>query len=182
MRAMWVLGGVLGLAFGCQRPSASSKAAVAEAAVASSPVDPCDEDLGGVWVSAADPSFRYDATDDGGTLTLTLRRVRPADAGFRPRVFRDAGQADADGGALAEVPQAPAVVLKRTPDGFTGATRVTAQRADGRECEAHFPVRVEACAAGRLTLSATPALTLDDVCQTTPANAVRQVLERRPGG
>jgi hypothetical protein len=56
----------------------------------------CLGDLSGAWVHATDPSYRYDATDDGGTLTLVVSRFFAVDAGFRPRQFRlDAGAPDA---------------------------------------------------------------------------------------
>lgn len=43
--------------------------------------------LAGEWVHADDSSYRYFATDDGGTLTLTVRHVVTVDAGFVPRRF-----------------------------------------------------------------------------------------------
>jgi hypothetical protein len=56
----------------------------------------CLADLSGSWVHATDPSYRYEATDDGGTLTLVVSRFIVVDAGFRPRLFRvDAGSPDA---------------------------------------------------------------------------------------
>ncbi len=56
----------------------------------------CLGDLSGTWLHDEDPSWRYDAVDDGGTVTLVVSRVDlPVDAGFRPRRFRDAGVGDA---------------------------------------------------------------------------------------
>jgi hypothetical protein len=56
----------------------------------------CLENLSGAWLHDEDPSWRYDALDDGGTVTLVVTRLElPIDAGFRPRRFRDAGTSDA---------------------------------------------------------------------------------------
>lgn len=64
----------------------------------------CTSSLAGPWVHGSDPSFRYEAEDDGGTLTLRVFHELVVDAGFTPRRFRpvpDAGSA-LDGGPRAD--------------------------------------------------------------------------------
>jgi hypothetical protein len=56
--------------------------------------------LAGEWVHADDSSYRYFATDDGGTLTLQARHVVPVDAGFVPRRFGLPPSPSIDAGAL----------------------------------------------------------------------------------
>jgi hypothetical protein len=88
MRAWWVFP-VLAVV-GCQRPPPPAPTPPPPAPSVVVP-DGCLVDLSGDWVHATDPTYRYLATDDGGTLSLTVVRVEPPDAGFHPRKFRDAG-------------------------------------------------------------------------------------------
>jgi len=55
----------------------------------------CLAALGGEWVHATDPSYRYVGEDDGGTLTLYVTHELAVDAGFSPRRFRTASLVDA---------------------------------------------------------------------------------------
>jgi hypothetical protein len=156
----------------------------------------CLADLSGRWVHAVDPAYMYDATDDGGTLTLMVHRA-PVDAGFRPRVFRaDAGAprpVDAGGPAAGALPStsggetAPddgVVVLERTPRGFVGEARATLTHPAGRRCDARFRAEVVECSDGGLLLEAESATALGEGCEP-PANAlpvprVEQRLIRAP--
>lgn len=159
----------------------------------------CMADLSGQWVHATDATYGYDATDDGGTLRLVVRRLPALDAGFRPRLFRaDAGRAssateagqpaqEADAGPLGDGGEGEApvvVVLERTAHGFVGETRATVDHPSGRRCEARFHTEVLACPDGGLVLAAQSATALGDACQA-PANAlpvprIEQRLQRAP--
>jgi hypothetical protein len=147
----------------------------------------------GEWVHAEDPSFRYLAEDDGGTVRLTVTRLAPVDAGFRPRRFRpepppqpppppptrrgsgrDAGRpAEADAGVPADagaeedagVPAPILVFLQRTPGGFVGATETTLRHPAGHTCDVRFETRVLACADGGLLLETDSAAAVGDACQ-----------------
>jgi hypothetical protein len=153
----------------------------------------CLANLSGEWVHAADPTYRYLAHDDGGTLTLEVRRVEPPDAGFHPRRFRDAGLPRSDAGSSREAvadavdegvgrPRI-AVVLTRTAKGFVGETRLAVRHPLGRDCEAVFPAEVLDCRNGALVISAAAAVTLDAACQPPAAPtgpALRNTLRRLP--
>ncbi|HEY0880106.1 MAG TPA: hypothetical protein VGD87_01185, partial [Archangium sp.] len=164
----------------------------------------CLAPLGGDWVHASDPSYRYVGEDDGGTLTLFVTHEFAADAGFSPRRFRDAGvpaagdagAADAgvaDGGAPREVGvndaglasplPAPSgrtrVELQRTGAGFVGATHALVTHPSGRQCEAKFATTVLSCADGGLILDTQSATALGDACQA-PARPLEQLTLQHP--
>jgi hypothetical protein len=170
----------------------------------------CLNDLSGAWVHADDHSWRYDATDDGGSLHLVVSRTdAPLDAGFRPRRFRpeldaghDAGPGDAgaarDAGPAADaglsLSSEPAdagapsnlvqIVLERTPSGFLGNTIATLAHPAGRSCEVRFRTEVVSCDDAGLTLSTQSATPLGDGCQLPakpqPVPSVRHQLIRPP--
>lgn len=169
----------------------------------------CLELLGGPWVHATEPSFRYLADDDGGTLTLAVERLVMPDAGFSPRRFRvDAGVTDAgappdagasappdgggrqDGGWLFAEPDGgftPTVLvtLARTPAGFVGHALTTTRHPTGRLCEVRFPTKVLACGDGGLTLETDTAAAIGDACQppARPQGLTREVHQLvRPKG
>ncbi len=76
----------------------------------------------GAWVHASDPSFRYAALDDGGTLTLAIERLQGPDAGFVPRRFRDAGvEGDAPPPKARKTPDAGVLRLDGGADGGADA-------------------------------------------------------------
>jgi hypothetical protein len=149
----------------------------------------CMADLSGQWVHAVDSTYRYDATDDGGTLRLVVTRVPALDAGFRRRLFRadggapDAGPPAYDAGLEAE-PEATVVVLERTAHGFVGESRAVLNHPSQRRCDVRFHTEVLACSDGGLLLAAQTATALGEACQA-PANAlpvprVEQQLLRAP--
>lgn len=138
----------------------------------------CLDSFAGSWVHANDRSYRYEAVDDGGTLTLVVSHQPVVDAGFSPRRFRpvaDAGAPDSgvargvdaglepDAGNLTL--SAVRVELERTADGFVGATLAPLVHPTGRICEARFPTRVISCADGGLLLESQSATALGDACQ-----------------
>ena len=133
----------------------------------------CLDSFAGSWVHASDPSYRYEAEDDGGTLTLVVSHQLVPDAGFSPRRFRpvDAGAPDAGADAGLEpdagliVPSAVRVELQRTANGFVGATLAPLAHPTGRVCEGRFPTRVISCADGGLLLESQSATALGDACQ-----------------
>jgi hypothetical protein len=138
----------------------------------------CLSSLEGTWVHASDPSYEYLADDDGGTLSMVVKRRFVADAGFSPRRFRrpDAGSmdADADGGLDAGALDAGAepepgssirVELQRTAAGFVGLTLSPLTHPSGRTCEARFPTQVISCGDAGLLLETASATALGDECQ-----------------
>lgn len=150
----------------------------------------------GHWVLSGDPTWTYEATDDGGTLELVARRtLAPLDAGFRPRRFRlDAGteppRPPEDGGAAASASKSDGIlariIAERTPEGFLGATRAPARDAQGRDCEASFRTEILECGDAGLLLKTEPSVELDERCQAirhgTPPSFVEHRLVRVPSG
>lgn len=59
----------------------------------------CLDLLDGVWLHEADPTFRYVARDDGGTVVFSVEHHLARDAGFVPRRFGKPVDAGADAGA-----------------------------------------------------------------------------------
>ncbi|GMU60842.1 MAG: hypothetical protein AMXMBFR34_26050 [Myxococcaceae bacterium] len=168
----WVL---LGLAVvGCQRPPLPAPPPPAPAVMVP---EGCLADLSGAWVHSVDPSFRYQGVDDGGTLTLTVVRVEPPGAHFRPRRFRDAGTSPSDGGSFDagpadEVPDAGQsavhLVLDRTAHGFVGQTRLSVHHPQGKDCDAVFPAEVVDCRDGGLVIAATAQVSFAGDCRLPP--------------
>ena len=128
----------------------------------------CLDSLAGSWIHATDPAYRYEAQDDGGTLTLVVSHLLVVDAGFSPRRFRaldggvDAG-APLDAGP--ELESAVRVTLERTAHGFVGATLAPLTHPSGRLCEGRFPTTVLSCADGGLLLETQRSTALGDACQ-----------------
>ncbi|MDP1826414.1 MAG: hypothetical protein Q8L48_24310 [Archangium sp.] len=129
----------------------------------------CLAPLSGTWVHATNPAYRYEADDDGGTVTLVVSRQYVVDAGFSPRRFRqvdggvDAGiEVDAGQQAAASPVR---VELQRTGNGFSGATLAPLIHPSGRVCEGRFPTTVLSCADGGLLLETQSATALGDACQ-----------------
>lgn len=151
------------LALGCVRPPPTP-------AAEPSPPPPhavtlgCREGLAGRWVLEEDPSWTYDASDDGGTLELSVRRT--VDAGYRPRRFRlDAGpDAPRDDGGAAPPPVAR-ITLERTDAGFLGSTWGTARTPSGTPCHVSFHTELLACGDGGLLVRTEPSVELDETCQ-----------------
>lgn len=165
----------------------------------------CTASLEGPWRHAEDPSFRYEAQDDGGTLTLVVFRELVVDAGFVPRRFRplpdagvdagtalDGGAADAGGPAAdagfvtvgdldggAPLSSSVRIELARTASGFVGSTIAPLQHPSGRWCEVRFPTRVLTCADGGLVLETSNATALGDTCQP-PARPLEQLTTQHP--
>jgi hypothetical protein len=147
----------------------------------------CLGGLAGRWVLSGDPTWTYDATDDGGTLELVARRAAASlDAGFRPRRFRRDAGAEAPGpledGGPTSSPGDRAIariVAERTPVGFVGATRAPARDALGRDCEASFRTEVLECGDAGLLLKTEPSIELDERCQTTRHGAAPTFVEHR---
>lgn len=139
----------------------------------------CEADLSGLWQHTKDPSYRYLADDDGGTVHLAVARLPLVDAGFVPRKFRaadagsvDAGSADAgsalepepDAGDAAPEPQLT-VIVTRSPEGFSGFTFAALRHPSGRTCEARFATRIVSCSDGGLLLEAEGTTALSDTCE-----------------
>jgi hypothetical protein len=144
----------------------------------------CLELQGGTWLHAADQTWRYEAEDDGGTLTLIVHHRAVVDAGFSPRRFRkpdggvdaglDAGTEDA-GAPSDELPTAR-IELSRTDAGFVGATLTRFTHPTGRSCDVRFPTSVIACGDAGLTLETEESTALGDACQppARPADVSRR--------
>jgi hypothetical protein len=110
----------------------------------------CAADQSGTWLHQDDPSFRYLGRDDGGTLVLTMERLR------------------SDGGP--SEPSEARIQLERSPQGFVGVTRAPVY-ANGRTCVAEFPTEVVGCEDGRLRLETVAKAAMDEACQL-PARPV----------
>lgn len=170
----------------------------------------CVAPLDGTWVHATDPSFRYEADDDGGTLVLRATRSAKPDAGFTPRKFRrgpepvllDASEAaqaflTRDGGVIEDAgtsePLDAGVVyhpeirveLTRTARGFTGFTMAPLIHPTGRVCEGRFVTTVISCGDG-LVLESEPSTSLGESCQSPAkprgASPIQHVLQRPDAG
>lgn len=145
----------------------------------------CLEPLSGSWVHATDPGYRYEAEDDGGTLTLVVSRHRVVDAGFSPRRFRvdagpslDAGAEELapDAGPGPEALPSARIELERSAHGFAGATIAPLTHPSGRACEGRFATTVLSCADGGLLLQTQSATALGDACQA-PARPLEQLTQ-----
>jgi hypothetical protein len=123
----------------------------------------CLANFGGHWRHADDQTWRYTATDDGGTLQLLAFRVFP--------------KGGTDGG----IPAAPAarVTLERTEDGFSGTSVADVLHPTGRICSAEYPTLVQSCSDGGLVLRAAAAVSLGDGCQTPLPPRSPVMLEHR---
>src|SRR5438128_11706959 len=109
----------------CPRPSVPRSS---QAPAVRPGVDPCAADLSGTWVHGADPSWEYDAVDDGGTVELSVWRRF------------DGGSSDA--GAAASVQ------LRRGDGGFTGEAHALGGLPSGQTFPMTFPARVTQCSPG----------------------------------
>lgn len=126
----------------------------------------CRANFAGAWAHADEPTWRYRATDDGGTLELFAYRVFATDL--------------PDGGTPA-APEAPAarVTLERSPDGFRGEVRADVLHPTGRICSAAYPTEVQSCGDGGLVLRAAAAVSVGDGCQTPLPPRSPVMLEHR---
>jgi hypothetical protein len=124
--------------------------------------DPCAQDFTGDWVHAADPTWQYEARDDGGTVELVVRR------------FSDAGTT-------------AAIQLRRGDGGFAGEVRALGGLPSGNTCELTFPVRVTRCSDAGLTLLAAADGVISEGCLTparprNPAMLEHQLTRADAGG
>lgn len=120
----------------------------------------CEADQSGELVHAESPSFRYLATDDGGTLLLALRRARG-----------DAGPSEPEAATRIE--------LHRTPRGFVGTTHGTGLNAAGRACPVEFPTEVLACPDAGLVLRSAASASIGESCQPPDRPAPPAMVEHR---
>lgn len=120
----------------------------------SASADPCAADLSGAWVLDADPTWRYAARDDGGTLEVVVTR------------FADAGTT-------------ASMRLERGDGGFAGAVRGLGGLPSGATCELTFPVRVTRCTAEGLTLLAAADGVIGEGCATPPRPRNAAMLEHK---
>lgn len=125
------------------------------ARVPAAKADPCAADLSGPYVHSTDPSYVYDARDDGGTVLISVSRRF------------DGGSPDAGLSAT--------MVLSRFGDaGFRGEVRALGGLPSGQTCELGYPVRVTGCVADGLTLQAAADGVIGEGCLTParPRNPV----------
>lgn len=122
----------------------------------------CAANLAGSYAHAARPDYRYQATDDGGTLVLRLA-VAPQDGGA-PRVD----------------PSAPTIVLQREPPRFSGSTRARAfPSSTTEECVVRFPTDVVSCEGGGLVLRTWMAAAVDPSCGAPDGGGYSEIEEHR---
>jgi hypothetical protein len=133
----------------------------------------CERELTGTYVHATNPSFRYQARDDGGTLVLDVVRTSPETA--------DGGTADA-GTGVGEQPGSGGqrIVLTRTPDGFRGATSGTAYPPGGKSCPVEFPTELTACPEEGLVLISAEEVSVHALsCEPAPSAPRPAMVEQR---
>jgi len=126
----------------------------------------CAQDLGGRWILSGDPTWRYQGTDDGGTLVLAVERRWP-DGGTPPG------------------PSSTQVVLRRTAAGFAGETRAPRGGPTGPLCDALIPVEVADCSDGGLILRTVDRMRVDGRCapvDPAPGERRTHLLVRPDGG
>jgi hypothetical protein len=121
----------------------------------------CLADLSGTYVHGQNPTYRYLASDDGGTLFIAVERSR-SDAGV-PRL--DANPVS--------------VSLSRTPKGFIGETQAVLFVATGRACPVDFPTEIIACDDAGLILKSAISSAVDESCQPSNAPAHTVMAEHR---
>ena len=128
----------------------------------------CEADLSGAWVHADDARWRYDALDDGGTLTFFVAPP-PLDAGvvFRKFGHRDAGLADA---GVADAGLHATITLTRGPAGFVGDVQAVVSVAPSAQCPVRWPTTLVSCTDG-LTLETVAASEVLPDCTQPPADA-----------
>jgi len=102
-------------------------------------------------VLALDRSWSYRATDDGGTVVLDVER-RWADGGTPERA------------------SSARVVLRRTPGGLVGETRVPRMGSAGPGCEASLPVELTSCPDAGLMLRTVERMRVDGRCAAVDAS------------
>lgn len=149
----------------------------------------CLASMAGAWVHSSDPTYRYQADDDGGTVTMIVSHVPVVDAGFSPRRFRPVdGGVDAGAAPTPDAgpePSSVRVELQRTDRGFLGNTLAPLIHPTGRTCEGRFPTTVLSCADGGLLLETQSATALGDACQA-PARPLGLLTQKhqlvRPDG
>ena len=129
-------------------PKAPVPAVAAPLEVVKAPPDPCEADFSGSWVHAADPTWRYEGLDDGGTLELSVSRS------FDGGSFADAGVAT--------------LHLRRDRDAgaFAGEVSALAGLPSGGTCAMSFYVRVTQCEDAGLTLLAASDGVIGEGCAT----------------
>ncbi len=155
----------------------------------------CLENQAGEYVHEASSAFRYAATDDGGTLSLTvLRQVEalepptddPLDGGAavseNGAPVSEGGAAVSEGGALRGVATADGgtfIVLHRTSGGFTGVTQTWGFTTAGQTCPVEFATDVLSCADGGLTLRAEASASIDEACNPVHRGAPSPKVDHR---
>jgi hypothetical protein len=149
---------VLGLCLSaCPRPAVPPPAAVEKP----KPPDPCASDMSGTWLYASDPSWEYQARDDGGSVALWVTRRFTSDGGAA------VASATPDAGAAS-------IELRRSATGFLGEVHALGELPSGATCPMTFPVRVSACEPAALTLLAAADAVVGQGCETParPRNPV----------
>ena len=121
----------------------------------------CLADLSGTYVHGQNPSYRYLASDDGGTLFIAVERSRS-----------DAGVAQMDANPVS-------VSLSRTAKGFVGETQAVLFVATGRACPVDFPTEIIACEDAGLILKSAISSAVDESCQPSQAPAHTVMAEHR---
>jgi hypothetical protein len=112
----------------------------------------CEKNQSGLYALEQNSSYRYLGEDDGGTLTLYVRRAQE-DGGTSPT--GDPGNT--------------LVLLQRSPSGFSGQT--LSVQLNGRQvpCPIALPTVITACGAKGLSLKTADRTEVDEACRTPPA-------------
>ncbi|MEN9798440.1 MAG: hypothetical protein RL653_2136 [Pseudomonadota bacterium] len=106
----------------------------------------CEKNLSGEWIHAQSPSWRYEATDDGSLLRMTVH----------------APPADGAEGTLLE--------LQRTPEGFHGfAEALVGTPGGGPPCRVRFATEIAACEGDTLLVRSVATSSVDARCRMPPS-------------
>ena len=121
----------------------------------------CLADLSGTYVHGQNPSYRYLASDDGGTLFIAVER------------------SGSDGGLRRTEANPVSVSLSRTAKGFVGETRAVLFVATGRACPVDFPTEIIACDDAGLILKSAISSAVNESCQPSQAPTHTVLAEHR---
>ena len=113
----------------------------------------CDVNLAGAYSHAEDPTFHYQASDDGRTLILQVSRS-PTEGGSAASTERT----NAD----------TSVVLSRSKNGFFGSTRAKGFTASGKPCAVDFPTEVVKCSERGFVIRTLSSMAFDETCLSHP--------------
>jgi hypothetical protein len=126
----------------------------------------CGHNLTGSYQHASNSTYRYEAEDDGESLSLVIERLGP-DGGLVP--------IQSDGG--------PSLQLARTPKGFVGLATGTGFTSAGHPCPVTFATELIECNDGGIVLRTAASASINDACQSPqtgppPVQVIHRLIRR----